>query len=101
MTEFTTPSTTEQPSSSSTSTAPTTLESYYLSANIPPSVTEVNGSSTVPESGFDSIEDAIEAYKKGEFVIAVDNEDRENEGDLMIAAEDATPEKMAFMIRYT
>lgn len=37
----------------------------------------------------------------GNFVIAVDNEDRENEGDLIIAGQDLTPEKMAFMIRYT
>ena len=39
--------------------------------------------------------------EKGNFIIAVDNEDRENEGDLIIAGEDLTPEKMAFMVRYT
>jgi hypothetical protein len=50
---------------------------------------------------FDSIEDAIESFKKGEFLVVVDNEDRENEGDLVIAAQDFTPEKAAFMIRYT
>jgi 3,4-dihydroxy 2-butanone 4-phosphate synthase/3,4-dihydroxy 2-butanone 4-phosphate synthase/GTP cyclohydrolase II len=37
----------------------------------------------------------------GKFIIAVDNEDRENEGDLMIAGEDLTSDKCAFMIRYT
>jgi 3,4-dihydroxy-2-butanone 4-phosphate synthase len=37
----------------------------------------------------------------GEFVVVVDNEDRENEGDLIIAGEKLTPEKAAFMIRYT
>jgi len=37
----------------------------------------------------------------GKFVVVVDNEDRENEGDLIIAAEDITAEKMAFLIRYT
>ncbi|KAJ3286313.1 hypothetical protein HK104_009109 [Borealophlyctis nickersoniae] len=50
---------------------------------------------------FDSIEDAVEEIRRGNFIIAVDNEDRENEGDLIIAAEDFTPEKAAFMIRYT
>ena len=39
--------------------------------------------------------------KRGEFVVVVDDEDRENEGDLIIAADRMTPEKMAFMIRYT
>lgn len=38
---------------------------------------------------------------RGEFVVVVDNEDRENEGDLIIAGQDLTPEKAAFMIRYT
>ena len=37
----------------------------------------------------------------GKFVVVVDNEDRENEGDLVIAAQDLNPEKAAFMIRYT
>ncbi|KAJ3270400.1 hypothetical protein HDV01_007866 [Terramyces sp. JEL0728] len=50
---------------------------------------------------FDSIESALEDFKKGNFVVVVDNEDRENEGDLIIAGEDFTPEKAAFMIRYT
>ncbi|GIS99724.1 MAG: hypothetical protein CM1200mP26_14370 [Acidimicrobiales bacterium] len=48
-----------------------------------------------------SIEDAIEAYARGEFLVVVDDEDRENEGDLIIAADAMTPEKMAFMIRHT
>ena len=47
------------------------------------------------------IEDAIEAYARGEFLVVVDDEDRENEGDLIIAADAMTPEKMAFMIRHT
>jgi 3,4-dihydroxy 2-butanone 4-phosphate synthase/GTP cyclohydrolase II len=50
---------------------------------------------------FAPVEDAIAAIRRGEIVIAVDDEDRENEGDLIIAAENMTPEKMAFMIRYT
>jgi 3,4-dihydroxy-2-butanone 4-phosphate synthase len=49
----------------------------------------------------DSIEDAIDEYRRGRFVIIVDDEDRENEGDLAIAAEFATPENIAFMLRFT
>ena len=46
------------------------------------------------------IEDAIEDFRKGEFVIVVDDEDRENEGDLIIAAEKITPEKVNFMLKH-
>lgn len=45
----------------------------------------------------DSIEEAIEEFKKGNFIIVVDDENRENEGDLIIAAEAVTPEKVNFM----
>lgn len=45
----------------------------------------------------DKVEDAIEEIRKGNFVIVVDDEDRENEGDLIIAAEAITPEKVNFM----
>ena len=45
-----------------------------------------------------SIEDAVGDFKNGEFVIVVDDEDRENEGDLIIAAEKITPEKVNFML---
>ena len=48
----------------------------------------------------DRIEDAIEDFRKGEFVIVVDDEDRENEGDLIIAAEKITPEKVNFMLKH-
>ncbi|MDE6380551.1 MAG: bifunctional 3,4-dihydroxy-2-butanone-4-phosphate synthase/GTP cyclohydrolase II [Muribaculaceae bacterium] len=47
----------------------------------------------------DTIEDAIEEFRKGQFVIVVDDEDRENEGDLIIAAEKITPEQVNFMLR--
>ena len=47
---------------------------------------------------FDSVEDAIAAIKKGEMVIIVDDEDRENEGDLIVAGEKATVEQINFMI---
>ena len=49
---------------------------------------------------FAGIEDAIAAIRKGAMVIVVDDEDRENEGDLTIAAEKITPEAINFMARY-
>ena len=49
----------------------------------------------------DPIEDAIQEIRAGKAVIVVDDEDRENEGDLIFAASKATPELVAFMIRYT
>ncbi|MCJ1274805.1 hypothetical protein MMC21_002603 [Puttea exsequens] len=57
-----------------------------------------NGLST---KHFDTIEDTIQAFRNGEFIVVLDSADRENEGDLIIAAEDVTTEKMAFMIRHT
>ena len=50
---------------------------------------------------FDHIESAIAAIARGEVVIVVDDEDRENEGDLIAAAEKITPETMGFMVRHT
>ena len=44
---------------------------------------------------------ALDAYKNGDLIIVTDDADRENEGDLMLLAEKATPEKVAFMVRYT
>lgn len=46
----------------------------------------------------DPIEEAIDDFRNGKFVIVVDDEDRENEGDLIIAAEKITPEKVNFML---
>jgi 3,4-dihydroxy 2-butanone 4-phosphate synthase/GTP cyclohydrolase II len=48
-----------------------------------------------------SIEQGIEAFGRGEFVLVVDNADRENEGDLIVAAELVTSEQIAFMVRHT
>ncbi|MBX4420682.1 3,4-dihydroxy-2-butanone-4-phosphate synthase, partial [Mycobacterium tuberculosis] len=50
---------------------------------------------------FDTIERAVADIAAGKAVVVVDDEDRENEGDLIFAAEKATPELVAFMIRYT
>src|SRR6266508_3832131 len=49
----------------------------------------------------DSVQDAIREIAAGKAVIVVDDEDRENEGDLIFAASKATPDLVAFMIRYT
>jgi len=50
---------------------------------------------------FDPVPEAIAAIGRGEIVVVVDDEDRENEGDLIMAAEFATPEKIAFFVRHT
>jgi 3,4-dihydroxy 2-butanone 4-phosphate synthase/GTP cyclohydrolase II len=47
------------------------------------------------------IEDVIAAIARGEMIVMVDDEDRENEGDLIMAAQFATPEKLAFIVRHT
>src|SRR5690606_38517792 len=49
----------------------------------------------------DSIERAVQDIAAGKAVVVIDDEDRENEGDLIFAAEKATPELVAFMVRYT
>jgi 3,4-dihydroxy 2-butanone 4-phosphate synthase / GTP cyclohydrolase II len=49
---------------------------------------------------FATIQEAAELYRRGEFVIIVDDEDRENEGDLCMAAERVTPESINFMARF-
>ena len=50
---------------------------------------------------FDGIDRAIADIAAGRAVVVVDSEDRENEGDLIFAAELATPELMAFLVRYS
>ena len=47
-----------------------------------------------------TVEEAIEDFKEGKFVIVVDDEDRENEGDLIIAAEKIDAEKVNFMLKH-
>jgi 3,4-dihydroxy 2-butanone 4-phosphate synthase/GTP cyclohydrolase II len=51
-------------------------------------------------SGLDTIEEAIEDIKKGKIVIVVDDENRENEGDMIMAAEKVTPEAINFLSKY-
>lgn len=52
-------------------------------------------------SPFRPVEEAIAAIRRGEIVVVADDEDRENEGDLIMAAQHATEEKIAFFVRHT
>ncbi|KJZ78608.1 hypothetical protein HIM_01999 [Hirsutella minnesotensis 3608] len=56
---------------------------------------------TIPRGQFDSIPDSIEAFRNGEFLVVLDDPGRENEADLIIAAEALTTEQMAWMVRYS
>ncbi|OAA50573.1 3,4-dihydroxy-2-butanone 4-phosphate synthase [Metarhizium rileyi] len=56
---------------------------------------------TIPASQFDTIPDTIEAFRRGEFILVLDDPGRENEADLIIAAEDVTTEQMAWMVRFS
>ena len=53
------------------------------------------------QSLFDPMEEALDAFSRGEFLVVLDDENRENEGDLIIAAAHCTTEKMAWMIKHT
>ncbi|NLV55797.1 MAG: bifunctional 3,4-dihydroxy-2-butanone-4-phosphate synthase/GTP cyclohydrolase II [Acidimicrobiales bacterium] len=53
------------------------------------------------DSPFDAIEDAVAAIGRGEIVVVVDDEDRENEGDLIMAADAVTPEAIAFFLKHS
>ena len=53
------------------------------------------------ELKLDTVEEAIKAIADGQMVVVVDDDDRENEGDLIAAASKITPEQMAFMVRHT
>ena len=55
----------------------------------------------VPLPGFDSIRDALHDLRQGKFLVVLDDENRENEGDLIIAADKVTPQAMAFMVQHT
>ena len=55
---------------------------------------------TQREAGFCTIPEALAELRAGRMIILMDDEDRENEGDLVIAAEKATPESINFMMRH-
>ncbi len=63
--------------------------------------TEIRSSPHRNTFAFDSMEDALEAFAAGEFLVVMDDENRENEGDLIIAASQCTTEKMAWLIKHT
>ncbi|KAM0755552.1 3,4-dihydroxy-2-butanone 4-phosphate synthase [Meredithblackwellia eburnea MCA 4105] len=65
----------------------------------PPAAIKANGAS--PAFKLSSVEEAVAAFQKGEFLVVVDDESRENEGDLIIAAEKITVEKMAWLIKHS
>jgi 3,4-dihydroxy 2-butanone 4-phosphate synthase/GTP cyclohydrolase II len=56
---------------------------------------------TAKPAAFSDIEDAVAAIAAGEMIVVIDDDDRESEGDLIMAADRATPDKVAFMIRNT
>ena len=64
-------------------------------------VLPLSGKSAPSSSGLNSVEEILADLRAGRMVIIMDDEDRENEGDLIMAADRATPEAVAFMIRYT
>ena len=55
--------------------------------------------SATPRTGFATIEDALEDFRSGRMIVVCDGEDRENEGDLVLAAQFATPEAINFMAK--
>jgi len=59
---------------------------------------DIDGTRT---TGFAAIDEALEAFARGEILVVVDDEDRENEGDLVMAAEHVTSEKVAFFLHHT
>ncbi|KAI2633362.1 DHBP synthase RibB-like alpha/beta domain-containing protein [Xylaria nigripes] len=58
-------------------------------------------SAAIDRNTFDSIPDTIAAFRNGDFIVVMDDPSRENEGDLIIAAQDVTSEKMAFLVRHS
>jgi 3,4-dihydroxy-2-butanone 4-phosphate synthase len=64
---------------------------------------EIEKAATVFDKSFqfDVLKDALEAFARGDFLIVMDDEGRENEGDLICAASLCTTERMAFMIKHT
>jgi len=61
----------------------------------------VNSTIERADPAIGTVDQALLALARGEFVVVIDDEDRENEGDLILAAEHATPEALNFMIRHT
>jgi 3,4-dihydroxy 2-butanone 4-phosphate synthase/GTP cyclohydrolase II len=64
-------------------------------------VLPLTGKPAPASSGLNSVDEILSELRAGRMVVIMDDEDRENEGDLIMAAEAVTPEAVAFMIRYT
>lgn len=77
---------------------------YGMNLHIPASRPDISATYIIKvqmeEYKLNSVEDAIKDFKEGKFVIVVDDEDRENEGDLIIAAEKIDDEKVNFMLKH-
>jgi 3,4-dihydroxy 2-butanone 4-phosphate synthase/GTP cyclohydrolase II len=69
----------------------------FLGVSVPPLIRGLPVTDTTQAR----VQSAIEAFARGEIIVVTDDDDRENEGDLIVAASLATPEKMAFIIRNT
>lgn len=74
--------------------------SEYLDSPPPPGALELAAAPAEGDHGASAVREAIEAIARGEIVVVTDDDDRENEGDLVMAAALTTPEKMAFIIRH-
>jgi hypothetical protein len=79
---------------------PVALSSYYkpTSSKAP---TESVGSIKRTSFSFDRMEEALASFAAGEFLVVTDDENRENEGDLIISASQCTTEKMAWLIKHS
>ena len=77
---------------------------YGMNLHIPASRSDISATYIIKvqmeEYKLNSVEDAVKDFKEGKFVIVVDDEDRENEGDLIIAAEKIDDEKVNFMLKH-
>ena len=83
------------------SSIPTTIGSNGTAVTNTIAAAESDAAESRTPVDFDTVERAIADIAAGKAVVVVDDEDRENEGDLIFAAEKATPELVAFMVRYT
>jgi hypothetical protein len=83
---------------------PVALSSYYNDTYKPSSSkapTETVSSAKRTSFSFDRMEEALASFAAGEFLVVTDDENRENEGDLIISASQCTTEKMAWLIKHS
>ena len=83
---------------------PVPLSSYYNDSHKSSSSkapTEIVSSVKRTSFSFDPMEEALASFAAGEFLVVTDDENRENEGDLIISASQCTTEKMAWLIKHS